>query len=257
MKARVLRAALIVGTLPIVEEATAAEKWKWSLTPYIWLTDVGVDVSIHDRQVVNTTIDVKDLAEDIAMTFQVHAEAQRGTNGLLFDAFYVKLSKDTKTVSLPTPPGGTAVLDADIAMTILEAGGIFDAKGDQEGLQLLYGARIIDQSADIDAQFTPSGGPPGSRSFEPSDTVYDGLLGVRWIKRFGRGWSTSLRGDISAGGTEFTWNVNTTLAYAFGKDGRFAATGGYRRLEAEFKEQDSVESEMTLSGPVIGFRFLF
>ena len=99
--------------------------------------------------------------------------------------------------------------------------------------------------------------PPVPRSFHPSDTVYDGLAGVRWLKRFGRGWSTSLRADISAGGTEFTWNANTTLAYAWGENGRYAVTGGYRHMDVEFKEEDSVESEMTLSGPALGFRFSF
>jgi len=257
MTSWLLRAALVLGAILIVDEAAAAEKWKWSLTPYFWLTDLGVDVEIKDRQVVNTEIDVKDLAEDLTLTFQVHAEGQRGVNGLLLDLYYVKLEESGKTVSVPPPFGGTAVLDTEIDMTILEAGGLFDAKGDQEGFQLLYGARVIDQQADIDAQFTPVAGPTTSRRFDPGDTVYDGLLGVRWVKKFGHGWSTSLRGDVSAGGTDLTWNVNTTVAWSFGTDGRFAVTGGYRRMEMQFKEEDSVESEMVLSGPILGFRFLF
>jgi hypothetical protein len=257
MKSWLFRAALVMGTFLIVDEAVAAEKWKWSLTPYFWLTDLGVDVEINDRQVVDTEIDVKDLAEDLTLTFQVHAEGQRGMNGLLLDLYYVKLEDDPKTVAVPPPPGGTAVLDTEIHMTILEAGGIFDAKGDEEGFQLLYGARIIDQQAEIDTQFTPAAGPATSRRFDPSDTAYDGLAGVRWIKKFGHGWSTSLRGDVSAGGTALAWNVNATAAWSFGKGGRFAITGGYRRMEIQFKEEDSVESEMVLSGPILGFRFLF
>lgn len=215
-----------------------------------------MDVSVNDRQVVNTTIDIRDLVEDIDLTLQVHGEAYRGMHGLLLDAFYVKLSDDAKTFPIPAVPGGTVVLTPELAMTILEVGGILDPKGDQESFQLLYGARIIDQRADIDAQFT-LGGPPVNRSYEPGDTVYDGLVGARWIKRFGRGWGAVLRADVSAGGTEFTWNANTMLAYSFGKDGRFAVMGGYRRMEVEFKEKDSVESEMTLSGPIVGFRFAF
>ena len=256
MSRRLCRAALVVLTLPMFGAAAAAE-WKWTLTPYIWLTDVGIDVSINERQVVNTTIDVKDLAEDLEMIFQVHVEGQPGVNGLLLDIFYVKLSDDPKTVPIQAGPGGTAVVNAEFDMTIFEAGGIFDAKGDYEGLQLLYGARVIDLRANIDAQFTLGGGPPSSRSFDPGDRVYDGLLGGRWVKRFGKGWSTSLRADVSAGGTKFTWNANTTLAYAWGKDGRYAVTGGYRYMDIEFKEEDSIETELTLSGPAIGFRFTF
>jgi hypothetical protein len=109
----------------------------------------------------------------------------------------------------------------------------------------------------VDTEITLGPGTPTARSFDPSGTVVDGMVGVRWIARFGKGWSTSIRGDVGAGGTEFTWNVNTNLAYAWGKDGRYAITGGYRYMDVEFQEEDSVESEMTLSGPAIGFRFSF
>jgi hypothetical protein len=256
-RARAYRAALVVGALLFADQAAAADKWKWTVIPYLWLTDLGIDVSINDRQVVDRTIDIKDLAEDITLTLQVRAEAQHGKHGVLVDAFYVELTDDPKTIALPTPPAGTATLDTEIDMTILEAAGLFDPKGDREGFELLYGTRVIDQRADIDVQFTPGVGPPASRTFEPSDTVYDGMLGVRWIRHFGHGWVTALRGDVAAGGTKFTWNVNTTLGYSFGKDGRFAVLGGYRKMDVEFKEEDSVESEMTLSGPLLGFRFLF
>lgn len=63
-RARAFRAALIVGALLLADQAAAADKWKWTVIPYFWLTDLGIDVSIDDRQVVDRTIDVKDLADE-------------------------------------------------------------------------------------------------------------------------------------------------------------------------------------------------
>jgi hypothetical protein len=83
------------------------------------------------------------------------------------------------------------------------------------------------------------------------------MMGGRWIARFGKGWDTTLRADISAGGTAFTWNASATFAYAWGQDGRYAVTAGYRHMDIEFEEKDSSRRKMTLSGPLVGFRFSF
>jgi hypothetical protein len=247
--------------LPILAALTvtpaAADDWSFTVTPYVWATDVGVNASIHDRQVVDTTIDVKDLAEDLDMTFQLHTEGQKGMNGILFDVFYVSLSEDGKTVSIPNAPDATALLDTQIGMTIYELTGIFDPKGDKEGFAMLYGTRILEQRFDVESQFVFDPTATLSRGWYTRDVFYDGLIGARFSKRFGKGWSTSVRADVSAGGTRFTWNASTTLSYAFGKKQQYAVTAGYRRMDVDFKEENSVESEMSLSGPVIGFRFSF
>jgi hypothetical protein len=241
----------------LIMTPASAGDWTFTVTPYVWATDVGVNASINDRQVVDTTIDVKDLAEDLDSTFQLHTEAQNEMNGVLFDVFYVSLSEDAKTVSIPNVPDATALFNTQIGMTIYELGGIYDPKGDKEGFAMLYGTRILDQRFDVDTQIALDPAAPLAKRWYTRDTFYDGLVGVRYTKRFGKGWSTSVRADVSAGGTQFTWNANTTLAYAFGKKQQYAITGGYRRMDVDFKEENSVESDMSLSGPVVGFRFSF
>jgi hypothetical protein len=239
----ILAALLIAGAV----EANASD-WKWSVTPYVWATDVGVDASIDDRTVADGEIAFEDLLEDLDAVGQVHVEAQRGAHGLLFDLFDVRLSDDDDRIALPT--GGEAVLKTEIGMTIFEAGGFYDPRGDQQGLAFLYGTRILRQEADIDARFNLS----PTESYDVEDTLVDGLLGVRYIKNFSPRWSHQVRVDASAGGTELTWSAGSAISYTFG---RYALLAGYRRMVVDFDTGDSTDVDMTLSGFGIGLRTSF
>lgn len=234
-----------------------ASDWKWSLTPYAWATDVGVDVALDDRQVLDKEIAFTDLLEDLEAVAQVHVEAQRGAHGVMFDLFDVRLSEDDSHVSLPVAAGAEAVLSSEIGMTILEVGGIYDPRGDQQGFALLYGTRILQQRADIDARFDLSPTTSVNRSYEVEDTLVDGLLGVRYAKRFSPRWSYQVRADASTGGTELTWSAGSAVSYAFGKGGRYAAIAGYRRMVVDFDTDDSTDVDMTLSGFGVGLRTSF
>jgi len=246
-----------LATSGAVHADAPTPKWTWSVMPYAWATNVGVDVSIDDHQVVNETIPVSDLVKQLDATAQLHFEGQHGANGFLFDIFAVKLSEDGKSVALPAATGGSAVLDTELRMAVYEVGGLFDPKGDQNGFALLYGVRILDEDATIDAQLTIDPNAPTDRCYEMGDTLFDALVGVRYIHRFDRHWSVAARLDASSSGTRLTWAATSTVAYAFGKRGQYAVTGGYRRMDFNFKDEDPLQVDMSLSGFFAGFRFTF
>ena len=251
-------APALLATLLLGAAASAnASDWTWSVTPYVWATDIGVDVTIDDRQIVDETIAVEDLLEDIDAIGQIHVEAQRGAHGVMFDIFDVRLSDDDSHIALPNPPGGEAILSSETGMTILELGGIYDPRGDQQGFSLLYGTRILQQRADIDARFEIDPSTAVTRTYEVTDTLYDGLLGIRYIKSFSPRWTWQARVDASTGGTELTWNADSTVAYTFGKTGRYSILAGYRYMVVDFDTDDQVDVDMTLSGFVTGLRFSF
>jgi len=254
---RTLRHAATVAALLVAGAASAsAGDWKWTVTPYLWATDVGVDVAIDDRQVVDETIAFEDLVESVEAAAQLRIEAQRGAHGVMLDIFDVRLAEDPATLTLPSG-AGEATISAEIGMSIVEAAGIYDPHGDQQGFALLYGARLLDQRAEIDARFDLTSGSTVSREFEPRDTLVDGMVGVRYTRRFAQRWSHESRVDVSAGGTELTWSAGSSLAYAFGKTGRYAVSAGYRRMVVDFKDDDATEVDMTLSGFVTGLRVAF
>jgi hypothetical protein len=248
-------AALTALTVTGATAATASE-WKWSVTPYAWATEVGVDVKVDDRQLIDETISVQDLLEDLDTIAQVRLEAQKGAHGLFVDLFDVNLSDDAATRALPSGVG-TATFSPEMGMTILDLGGIYDPQGDQIGFQLLYGARILNQRATIAAEIHFNNGATKRRDFEIDDTFVDALVGFRYIRPIGRRFSWQLQADVSTGGTELTWSAGPTLGYTFGARSNYTATAGYRRMVVDFDTEDNVDAEMTLSGFVAGLRFSF
>lgn len=238
--------------------ATASD-WRWSVAPYVWATDVGVDVAIDDRTVIDEEISVADLLEDVETIAQVRLETQRGAHGLFLDLFDVTLADDPSELALPGGQG-SAQVTPEMGMTILELGGLYDPRGDQEGFQLLYGTRLLSQRAEIDATFELADTTLVDRRYEIDDTLVDALVGVRYVRRFGERWSLETKADLSTGGTELTWSAAPSLGYSFGDERRYTVQAGYRRMVVDFDTADAaadVDAEMTLSGFLVGLRVGF
>lgn len=252
---RTCRALTALGVLAAAPAAIASD-WTWSVTPYIWTTDVGADLAIDDRQVVDEQIAFTDLIDDIDTVAQVQLEGRHGAHGVLFDFFDVTLSEPARRVD--SPHGGAhAVVAPEIGMTILDLAGTYDRDGDRQGLEWLYGARVIDQRLNLEVLFVPETGDSSASAYEAGETLVDALVGVRYTRRLASRWSWQMRADVSTGGTELTWSVGPTLSYAFGKDGRYALSAGYRRMDVEFDTEETMSATMSLSGALIGFRFAF
>ncbi|MES1243256.1 MAG: hypothetical protein ABUT39_16715 [Acidobacteriota bacterium] len=239
--------------------SAAAGDWTWTATPYVWATDVGADVSINDRQVADKTIDFSDLAEDLSLAAQGHMEGRNGRHGVLLDLFYVHLADDDKRFPLPAPLAGEAIADGDLTLTILDAGGIWNPRGDGEGFSLIYGGRMVDRDIEIDARFQPAPGVTLARSYEVSETLYDGLLGARYAGRFTPRWTWAVQADASTGGTEQTWSALAGLGWSFGS--RYTFLAGYRYMDIQFEKDDAlpgeVDADVTLSGFFTGLRIAF
>ncbi len=231
--------------------AAQDDEWNWNLTPYAWATDVAFDAELGGRQVVSETIPVEDLLEDIDLTFQGRVEAQRGAHGVLLDLFYVSMSDEVNGLALPKG-AGTADLDWRLDMTIADVAGIYDPAGDRRGISFLYGARIIDQRVQVDADFTTSSGS-SAEHYETGETLIDALVGLRFREDLTSNLSFQTELDASSGGTDYTWSAFPSLNYSFG-GGRYALVAGYRHMTIAFEEEGDLDGEMSLSGPLFGVR---
>ena len=230
----------------------ASADWQWTITPYVWVPDAGLDATVNDRDVLGGEVQGVDLLSKIDMMFPLHLEGQSGRHGVLFDVLYLDLGGDPVVRDLPGILPGTVELEADFSATLLEVGGIYNPRGDGSGFAVLYGTRIVDVGEDIQADF--SSPIFADRTYSIGGTLYDGMLGARWVGKLSERWTLRLRGDVSAGGTELTLNGLGGVGYSFGKDGRYTALAGYRYLEIELKEDDAraeVETQATLSGAFI------
>jgi hypothetical protein len=247
-------AAAVALTLSAV---ASADEWKMSVTPYLWATDVGIDLTVKDLELVDETIPFEDLLEDLETVAQVRFEAVRGKHGLAIDLFDVNLADDNDRVPLSDGSGGELVLDTQIGMTILDVAGVYDPEGDGNGLAFIYGARVINQREEIDAEIELGGEGGGTTSYNADDTFVDGLIGALYVKQLPGRFSYEMAADVSTGDTQLTWSVAPTFGYTFGARDQYRLTAGYRKMVVDFNTAESVDMDMTLSGFLVGFRFAF
>lgn len=232
-----------------------AEDWKFDITPYAWVTDIGLDATLGPRE-IDKQIPASDLLKVLDTIFQGRFEAKRGSFGAMVDIFDVTLSDELSGIALPSG-GGKADLMSDMGMTILDVGATYDPKGDGQGISFVLGSRLLNERATIDASFGSSSGSSVSRTFVTDDWMVDGLAGVRFRQHLSRHWGFQILADVSSGGTDYTWSVSPQMSYAFGRAGRYEVTAGYRRMVVDFQGDGSVDAQMTLSGALLGFRIAF
>ncbi len=253
MKTRILAAAVALAACG----TASADEWKWSITPYLWATDVGFDVSVRDHQLVDKTIPFEDLLQDLEAVAQVRADVMHGEHGFAIDLFDVELAHDSGRMPLPDGSGAELAVDAEIGMTILDLAGVYDPQGDGQGLSFLYGARLISQREDISARIHNGTETGPEASYDADDTLVDALVGMRYAGSLPGRWSYEIAADVSTGDTQLTWSLSPVIGYSFGERQQYRLTAGYRHMVIDFDTQPTVDMDMTLSGFLVGFRFAF
>lgn len=88
------------------------------------------------------------------------------------------------------------------------------------------------------------------------DSYTDALIGARYRFKFSDKWSLKLRADASTGDTEYTWTVEGLFGYRIRNNKDKQLLFGYRHREVEIDE-DGLEQEIEMSGPVFAARFDF
>ena len=257
-KATVLTLLILPAGLAEAQEAT----WDWTVAPYLWASSVGLDLAVADDTTIGGDAAFKDLLDKVDTAFMGHLEARKGAWGMYLDTIYLDLS-ESKSVAIG--PGGPILgdlgADARMKMKIYDAGGAYRLSKPDDGVQVdvLGGLRYI--AVDVDALLTLPGPvlDPVDIRTGPSET--DLMVGVRAIGRFAQRWHWALRGDLSFGGSEGTYNGLASLGYTFGESDLFTMTLGYRYMSIEMdgttQRNNRSSADISLSGPVLGFIFKF
>ena len=255
LRAHTLSLAVAAATAAMAGSASA-EEWQWAVTPYVWTTDLGMSFSVADHELVDAEIAFDDLIEKVDGAAMVRVEGMRGQHGMSFDLFNVELV-DTLATSLLNTPSTALNLDLGIGLTILDAAGVYDLNGADEGFKVIYGARVIEMRNDIDAIVSAGGFAVGTSSFDTTDRFVDGLVGFRFARELPHNLSYEVHVDVSTGDTELTWSAGPTVRYRFGDGHQYEVTAGYRMMDIDFETADPVEADMSMSGLSVGFRINF
>ena len=241
-------AGLFAGLLMLTQPLTAAAEVEWLVAPYVFYSDVSLDLSTGASGGVSAS-DLLDKSDTAGM---IRIEAAGSRWGVTFDSVWLGLSKST---SRPWPGEiGRVGLNTDLDISINELGAFYRLSTSESGVDLLFGGRNINTDATLIV--IPNTGP--SQRFDASETHTDAFVGARLLQRFGNKWDMTLRGDYSFGDTEGSLNLLGTVGYRF--NDTFAMNLGYRHFAVELEDSDdgeSVTTDITLSGPVLGFLFRF
>ena len=242
--------------------AQSAEDWAWTIAPYFWASDVGLDLTINGDTSIGGDADFRDLLDKVDMAFMGHAEGRKGRWGMYLDTIYMELS-DSKSVSVG--PGGPILrdltADAGMKLKLYEAGGIYrlNAQNAPTRFDVLAGLRYID--LDVDALLTLPGPAMNEIPIQTGPSETDLMLGVRAIGRFSERWNWGLRADYSFIGTEGTFNGLAMVGYTFGDSGLFSLELGYRYMSIEIdgtsRRGAATSADIVMSGPVVGAVFNF
>ena len=241
-----------LGTL----QGARADEWKWEVIPFLWAPDVGVDVSLNETD-ISPTVDFGEILERTDIGALVNFAGRKGRGGFFVDVVYLSVSDDRTNPGGGLIPAGTRS-DAEYDQLVGEVGGVYRLTGDEQGLDLIFGARLLEVSLDLGIDFPDTSILP-DRTRSGDASLLDGFAGLRYRGDISERWHWSIRGDVGAGDTDLTWLGALTFGAKLGKSGNKTLYLGYRHLAYEFDRGSKPikEFEVELSGPGVGFGFSF
>ena len=88
--ASILAVAIVIA--PGAGGAEAANRWQWSLTPYMWATDVSETPLLDGSEVGGDDTEFSDLVDTLDTSLQLHFEGVGERCGVFADVTYIELA---------------------------------------------------------------------------------------------------------------------------------------------------------------------
>jgi hypothetical protein len=242
------RATLGIAVLSLISLCPAAraaesEGLDWMVAPYLWAASIGTDLNAEEPP-AGTDSDFSDIIDKIDGVFMVRLEGRGDHFGAFADVLFLSLADDADRALSHT--------ESDLDAWLVDAAGVWSPGDDRSrGLGLFAGLRYID--VDLSVRVDPTNPLFDTATIATNKSYSDMLLGARYTWALSERWGLTLRGDGSFGDTEGTWSASAIAQYRTRNGGWLF---GYRYLSAEIKTRGN-DTEITLSGPMIGYGFSF
>ena len=209
-------------------------EWRITLTPYLWAAGLDGRIGVNG-QPTDVSIGVGDVLDQFDLAVMALLEARRGPWVVRADVFYVNLGEDSSGISLNQEQ---FILQPEAGRTVVaQSWGTVD---------ILAGVRYWHLSVDLTAS-------PNTLS-ESKDWV-DGTVGAAWRFQPAQRWHLFAKGDVGAGGSEFTWQGQGGAGYDLGHCCTLAAL--YRYLDVDYENDDGFIYDVHLNGPALGLTLRF
>jgi hypothetical protein len=255
----------------------AAEKWSFSVMPYLWLPSMDGTLRYGPPAAggasPNVSVDADTLLGALDMAFMLNAEARKGRWLIATDVIYLDLSSDSSAVkSIDFNPGSGPV---NISNTALDTGTQTNLKGTvwtlvggyaavqdpSATLDVIGGFRYFGLKATTNWQLSATvSGPGGAQTFARTGSVtksqdlWDAIVGVKGRVKLGQGnWFMPYYLDAGTGDSKLTWQSVLGVGHAF-KWGEVIFA--YRYLSYEQGGNKLIE-DLSFGGFGLGVNFRF
>ena len=252
----------IIAISALAPQQSSAQGIDWTIAPYIWIPGVDLDTTVESDPIIGPDVSLNGLIDKVDGVFMGHFEGRGERFGLFVDMIYLSLA-DSNVISIGPggPILGDLITDTNLTLKLYEIGGAYRIGNDDPGsalFDILLGVRVVDVDQNINL-ILPD---PGMTQINLPNAVSesDVFLGGRLVGKFSDKWNYKVRADIGGGGTSGTFNVFGSVGYSFGQTGLFSLDLGYRYMTIKLKDsqdETSTETDITLSGPLLGFIFTF
>jgi len=227
---------------PVVPEVVVSDEWKYTGTLYLW--GAGLEGTTTDGAKIDLSF--SDIIDNFDFGIMGVLGAQKGKWGFLADILYLNISKD---VNIPIADGVNITNVAMKSWVVTPMVTYRVMESEQLSLDLLGGARYLYLKSPIEINNVSVG--------LDSDSIWDGIVGVRGKYDLNEKWHIPFHLDIGTGESDVTWQAFAGVGYKYEN---FDLVAGYRYLDWDFDDSDPAAgtlTDQTLSGPMIGAKFYF
>jgi hypothetical protein len=244
---RVVTMVAVVSALTAAAPAAAGDDWQWSITPYLWASDISETLIVDGAVVGGGDTEFNDLADMTDRSLQLHFEGIRDRWGFFVDLTYIELS-DSQAGEM-----GYLNVDVELKEVTYEMGMIYRAGGESGRFDVLLGVRHLA----IDERYRFQLGEGITLEPYVDEGYLDALVGARYHIPLADRWAISLKGDVSLGNTDYSWTAQGLVGWLFGSKRSHGVFVGYRYRDMKFTKKEVIEVEKTISGPVLGVKIGF
>ena len=252
-----LSATLLAQPLVAAEDITASEGWQFGARIYAWLPDVegSINYPIPGAGGGDISVSASDILDKLEMTFMGSFLARNGRLSLFTDLIYLDLAdKSRSTIETPGPGEGLKAR-ADMSMeSLIWTGGVgYTLVSSERGnFDLHLGFRMLDMDSEVELSLTGDLLPiDEGAKLQVSETLWDGVVGVKGRINLGENWFIPYYADIGTGDSDSTWQAMTGIGFGLSWG---AVTLTYRQLEYDQGSRKPLE-DISFAGPAVGVNF--
>ena len=247
---KLVTVVVLIGSLLFAKSVTAEDDWEFDLEAYGWLPIIEFETETGEKSKITRD----DLLKDLDLTAMWATRARKGKWSLMADFIYFNISSKTDVPLFADVPSLVEVRKAGLqAWIITPTLGYTVHKTEKQTIDLYAGARYLWIEADATIDINPliPGSPLKSKKESPSDSNWDGIVGVRGNYSLSDEWFLPYSVNAGTGQSDFTWEVQGALGYRLR---HLDAIAGWRYLAYDIGS-DTALKELTINGPFIGAIF--